>query len=285
MADGQGRLSADDRILQRAAVDAGWAVDVCSWRQARDWSVYSAVIVRSPYDYIREPVVFLEHLDSIDAHAGRLLNPLGLMRWNLDKRYLLDLHDAAIPAIPSVVLDTGAQIDALIEAADRFGSDRLILKPRIGASASGVMRLDQVRDRQQLASQLASLPSAPCLVQPYLKSIETDGEISLIYFNKRYSHAVCKRPAARDFRVQAEHGGSVVSVDPPASLRQAGQALLEAQPSPMLYARVDVVRTRSSAGQECALLMELELIEPELFFRSDSASADRFMNALGDLLR
>ena len=195
---------------------------------------------------------WLKRLERWESAGVPLLNPVGALRWNTSKAYLADLEAAGVPVVPSVaVTQLGcAEIEL---ARQQFDSDLLVAKPYVGACAHGTV----------LVRRGLSLPTAGAqLIQPYMASIATDGEFSLIYFNGRFSHAVRKLPAAGDFRVQAEHGGSVAPADPQPTALAVAEAALAAAPAGLCYARVDLVR--DDHGQY--RLIELELIEPQLFF-------------------
>ena len=112
------------------------------------------------------------------------------------------------------------------------------------------------------------------MIQPFVKEVLDEGEYSLFYFNGEYSHAILKTPADGDFRVQEEHGGSLQPVIPDASMLRACKQALQAMPTDSLYARVDLIRYQHQWA-----IIELELIEPSLYFNLDEASQPRFVDA------
>jgi hypothetical protein len=111
-------------------------------------------------------------------------------------------------------------------------------------------------------------------------SIETIGEFSLFYFGGQYSHAVNKKPKPGDFRVQEEHGGIIQSITANEQLMQYGQFVMDQMGQELLYARVDLVQWE---GQPA--VMEVELIEPSLYFAFDPESPRRFAMALDRMLK
>ncbi len=270
-----------DHLLHAPLAERGWAVDTIPWRRSGiDWNRYDSVLIRSPWDYQQDAAAFLRLLEDIDASMARLENPLPLVRWNIRKSYLLDLEQAGIAIVPTQWGET-LDSDWASDAAEALGQpERLILKPQISANADHTYRIaNEAWPRQ--AKQLDRLfAGRPCMLQPYLPAIETEGEFSLFYFGGHYSHAILKTPESGDFRVQEEHGGRLRSIEPEPALQAAAERVMEAitqlQLLP-LYARVDLVR-----DDERFLLMEVELIEPSLYFNMDEQAADRFAEAFAE---
>ncbi|MGH9697675.1 MAG: ATP-grasp domain-containing protein, partial [Bryobacteraceae bacterium] len=158
-----------------------------------------------------------------------------------------------------------------------MGTTKVVIKPIIGANASGAFCLD-VRSAVSRAGELnVYYADRALMVQPFLGAVTTEGEFSLFYFNGEYSHAILKTPKAADFRVQEEHGGIIRAVQPGDALREAGAAALRTIGAVPLYARADLVRAN---GSDACWLMELELIEPSLYFRMDIEAPERFARAL-----
>lgn len=267
----------DDALLHTELRQRGWTVDVVPWTAASNWAAYDRVLIRTPWDYQQAPDRFLGVLEGIDASGTRLDNPLDVVRWNLDKRYLRDVQRAGVPVVPSVWMD--AWDEGLVrESFDALGCARVVLKPTVSANADHTYPLTRAEldaKRGRLARVFARRPA---LIQPFLDEILTLGEVSLFYFGGHFSHAIRKQPAAGDFRVQEEHGGTITTLDPDPALRRAGQAALAAVARPVLYARVDLVRTRDGVDR----VMELELIEPSLYFRMHPRAAANLADALED---
>jgi len=203
------------------------------------------------WGYHLDPTGWLARVDAWEAAGVRLHNAAPALRWNTAKTYLCELEDAGAPVIPTLAFDDPAAAD-LDAARRRFGTDLLVVKPQVGASAHGA--------RIVRPGEPAGL-SGPAIIQPYYPSVRTDGELSLMFFAGRFSHAVRKRPAAGDFRVQEEHGGSSVATEAPAEAIRAAEQVLEAAPPGLTYARVDLLPDDDGRHR----LMELELIEPQLF--------------------
>ena len=265
----------DDELAYGPFRERGWAVDPVSWRRSDvDWTEFDAVVIRSTWDYQEDPEAFMEVLQTITDCGTPLANSLSTVRWNLSKTYLRDLQSSGVAIVPTSWRRgmTREEMPALLAL---FSGDEIVVKPVIGASAGDTFRLSEESFRGMENELQTLFRDRDYMVQPFMRSIAEEGEFSLFYFSGDYSHAVLKSPKTNDFRVQEEHGGEIIRVRPPRECLEIGASILrEIQPTP-LYARVDLVRDDSGGF----LLMELELIEPALYFRTDETSADRFAAA------
>ncbi len=266
----------DDELAVEPLAQLGFKVDTLSWRDTTvDWNDYEAVIIRTPWDYQRSPDEFLGVLETIDSSSARLENSLNIVRWNLDKRYLIEMEQRFCRIVPTIwdANYSSAEFDRWLE---RFGVDELIIKPTVSATAEHTYRL-----RAYDPALESVFESRAFMVQPFMPNIVAEGEYSLFFFNGEYSHTINKSPKTADFRVQEEHGGIITEVDPDEKLRVAAQNALAKIGEPLLYARVDLVR---DASDEFAL-MELELIEPALYLRISDGAPERFAAAIETLLK
>ena len=273
MADLAGFVT-DDALVTDAFAARGWNIEYVPWRDRTvDWNRFDAVVVRSTWDYQNDPVTFASVLATIDASDARLANELGTMRWNLNKTYLREMDVRGVP-IPRTLWRTGVPEDALEGLFSELDADEIVIKPVIGANADDAYRLTPTEAHARAGEIARAFTYRDCIVQPFLPAVVDEGEYSLMYFNGRYSHAILKTPKTNDFRVQEEHGGLIRPVEPePALVARADAAVRAVTPVP-LYARADLVRNGDGF-----LLMELELIEPALYFRMDAASPERFAQA------
>ena len=265
-----------DALAIRPFAARGWAVDEVPWTAAADWDRYEAVVIRSPWDYADDPDGFLRVLGEIEASSARLGNGLRTCRWNLEKTYLKELAAHGVTLIPTVWgerLGGAAEAEAWFE---RFGTDEVVVKPTVAAGSEGVFRL---RPGDDLAPVLATFADRAFQAQPFVRDVVETGETSVFAFLGETSHAVLKTPAAGDFRVQEEWGGHIQAVTPAADEAAAAEHALavaaEILGEPMLYARADLVRLDDGRPA----LIELELIEPSLYFPYDDASPARFADA------
>lgn len=264
-----------DELLVAPLAARGWEVHTLSWRdRSRDWSRYESVIIRSTWDYQADPEAFLEVLHQIEASGARLANDLNTVQWNMDKRYLLDLERKGVEIVPMQVGDS-LTADQLLSAFDLYQCEEIVIKPSISANANHTYRLDRSAAYQQMNAILTIYTNRSYLLQPFMPSVVREGEYSLFFFNHAYSHTILKRPKEQDFRVQEEHGGRLQRIHPSPQLLQAARKVQQSLPSSLLYSRVDLVRT----AEDNFAVMEVELIEPSLYFPYDAASPDRFADA------
>lgn len=267
-------LADDDRLLLPALEAAGFDPVPRCWDEPHEpWARHAAVVVRSCWDYHRRPNEFHAWLDRLTAEGARVFNPLPILRWNADKRYLRDLADAGIEVVPTAWVE-GRNDGSLAALAGARGWGQVVVKPSVSATAFETWRAGPVvtDDDERRFRRLTG--ERPVLVQPYLEEIER-GEMSLVFLGGRYSHAVLKRPRAGDFRVQIDFGGTVEPIRPDPHVVEAATRVLRAAPGDPVYARVDLCLV---AGR--VQLMELELLEPALFLATEPAAPARFVEAL-----
>ncbi|TDW21485.1 ATP-grasp domain-containing protein [Kribbella kalugense] len=234
-----------------------------------DWSAYDAVLLRSVWDYHRRYDEFTEWLARLDKAGVPVLNDSGLVRWNGDKRYLLELRERGVAIVPSQVA-AGACLHEVVSGLD---GQEIVVKPTVGATALHTVR--GVAGSTELDQALAELPEIVYLVQPFQPEIVADGEWSLIFVEGEFTHAVIKRAAAGDFRVQSDFGGTVTPTDPTPVVLDGARTALEAVGPTPTYARIDGVVVNGRF-----LLMEVELIEPELFFPQYPQAVDKLAAAV-----
>jgi len=262
-----------DDLLHAPLANVGWQVTTLSWRADVDWSRYDAVVVRSTWDYQQHSQAFLQCLRHIDASETVLENALPVIEWNIEKTYLKALAEAGVHVVPTCWCDT-FDLTVLESQFAHFDSEELIIKPVLSANADDTFRL-KVPDVKARAAELRQcFASRSHMIQPFIGDIVSEGEYSLFYFGNEYSHSILKKPAAGDFRVQEEHGGQLAAYEPDEAMLSVARAALDVAPAQPLYARVDLVRFKGNWA-----VMEMELIEPSLYFNMDIASPKRFVQA------
>jgi glutathione synthase/RimK-type ligase-like ATP-grasp enzyme len=271
-------LTTDDRWLLDALDSRGVRAVPTIWDDARvDWTAFSAVVIRSCWDYYLRHADFLAWVAQLEAAAVPLWNPAHVLRWNAEKTYLCELARRGVSVIPTRLVEPGEDV-SLASVLDSQGWERAVVKPAISAAAHDTWltsRASAATDDPRFRRMLAT---GRVLVQPFIDAVRDDGELSILFFGGEYSHAVRKLPGTGDFRVQVEHGGTAVACEPAADIIAQARAVLSAGLPGMaecLYARVDgcVVDGRF-------MLMELELIEPALFLSAHPAAPDRLASAL-----
>ncbi len=206
--------------------------------------------------------------------AVAMCNPARVLAWNSDKRYLLELAARGVAVPPTMAIErvTRERLDA---AFDATGAEELIVKPAV---SGGAWKTRRVRRGDAIDDLVAADAAATTmLIQPYLPTIESEGETSLLFFGGRLSHVVNKRPPSGEFRVQEEFGGLYTLLEqPPDGALALAERTLAAIDAPLLYARVDLVPDAEGRW----LLMEAELIEPDFYLGVDPARGAGFARAL-----
>ncbi len=267
----------DDELAYPALAALGWSVEAVPWSRPQvDWSAYDAVVIRSTWDYAARPEAFLESLGEIERSGAPLFNSLDLVRWNIRKTYLREMAGRGVAVVPTLWRERLApgELAALVA---EVGTAEVVIKPVVGLNAEGAYWLNESTARARADEVEACYAERSLMAQPFLRAIRSEGEFSLFYFHGEYSHTISKTPLPDDFRVQEEHGGIIRAVAPGAALREAGEAARRAIGSAPLYLRADFVRANEGDGY---WLMELELIEPALYFRMDPGAPGRFARAL-----
>ena len=259
-------LTASDALLAEAlrvrganVVSAPWNGDFCPFAAA------DLTIVRSTWDYYDVTGDFAGWIDRVEEH-GVIVNPPAVLKWNMTKAYLFDLAEKGAPVPP--MRKIAPNVEAIAEAMDALKLDEAIVKPLAGGTASGLSQVNRADD-QALAAAAAIL-NGEGLVMPIIPEITTAGETSLIFIGGEFSHAVLKLPKAGDIRVQEEHGGSSRPVSVADWAIEEARHILSRCPIGTAYARVDAIMREKQLT-----LMEVELVEPELFFTLCPAAADR----------
>jgi len=273
------QLLHEERLLADALESRGLRTQRVAWsRQGFSWSRTRAAVFRSTWDYFDRFAAFSAWLDEV-SQMTRLFNAPELLRWNLDKHYLRDLAARGVRLPPTHFIEPG-DAGSLAAHCAACGLRQAILKPAVSGAARHTYRLEEstIRHHEIIFRELNR--SEAMLLQPFLESVLTEGELSFIVIGGRCTHAVRKIAQPGDFRVQDDHGGTVHPHPlSPEEIAFAEHAVA-ACPAPPLYARVDAVRDHEGALS----LMELEVVEPELFFRFHPPAADALAAALAAAL-
>jgi hypothetical protein len=286
----------DDRQLLDPRLLWNFDLKFVSWRNiAANWIKQNnckAVILRSPYSYIQNPNLFIDQLEMIQELCV-LMNPVQVVKWNLHKKYLIQMRDQFNAIVPNMILSdqeivSKRDVEGLFE---RIGHDKyLILKPAISGGSKDTFKLSKGNYRESVQEILNAKfgKDREYILQEYVPSIESEGELSLIFFSGKFSHAIQKIPAEKDFRVQIQFGGRnvlVKNVDPQA-IEMAEKLINDLKSifpkevfTKILYTRIDLVLV--SPKSKSYALMEIELIEPRLFFHEAGfESVQAFYNAV-----
>ena len=263
----------DDELLRKALQARGAEAVSLVWDdEDASWSGFDLCLVRSTWDYHEKHAGFLAWARRVEAQT-RLRNPAELIAWNSEKTYLRELGQRGVPTVPTVWVGHGAETDVEAILAEQ-GWKETVIKPAVDLGANHLQRVRAGAGEAQAALETV-LARGEAMVQPFLPSLEAEGETSLTYIDGAFSHAVRKRPAAGDFRVQSIWGGTASRTEPAAAQAEVAEAALGALAEPPLYARVDLVT--GPDGGPC--LIELELIEPNLYLSTHPAAIETLADA------
>ena len=273
-------LHDDDARTAEVLRSRGVSVGAAVWDDPSvNWTRFDSAVIRATWDYHLEPERYAAWLRRCAADGVNLWNPPATVLENMNKRYLADLAGAGVEVVAMEYLER-SRPQSLRTMLERHGWSRAVVKPAISASAFGTWRTSLERadlDQSRLEREVVE---RSLLVQPFADEIVAQGEWSLIFFAGEYSHAVLKRPADGDFRVQEELGGHAVACHPASELIEQARSILARVPGPLLYARVDGIER---GGQ--LVLMEVEINEPFLYLGSSPWAAVRFADAIMGVAR
>jgi glutathione synthase/RimK-type ligase-like ATP-grasp enzyme len=247
---------------------AGFSVEARAWTEPGDLAGFDLVMPLVAWGYHLDPPRWHALLDRMERDRSPVLNPVPLLRWNSDKRYLAELGKKGIATIPTRLVERLDEA-ALAEARAEFGNE-LVIKPPVSAAADGTHRLgpaDPIPERSG---------GRTMMIQPFFPSVAEEGEYSILLFGGEYSHAIVKRPKAGDYRVQPHLGGTEVACEPPHGAIELAKVALAAAPAEAAYARVDMVRDNEGR----LAIIEMELIEPSLWLQHAPDGGASFVTAL-----
>ncbi len=263
-------LSGGEQLLYGALCERGECAIVVWDDPQESWRACETIIIRCTWDYSGRVIEFLKWIDRVEAAGIRLENAPDILRWNSDKLYLRDLAVRGVTIPPTVWIGREKLTRELLQ---RHVTGPCVIKPTVSAGAYNTLRVSPETIDEVLA-QLGGLNEHKGLMlQPFIPEVQEPGEYSLIFVRNEFSHAVLKTPAPGDFRVQPRYGGVQAATTVGADVIAQARAALAAIPfqAVPLYGRVDgIVR----GGQ--FVLMELELIEPYLFWEFGEGSVTRF---------
>ncbi len=250
-----------------ALAPVGLVAEPLDWTRAAETDA-EVVMPLLVWGYHLEPGRWLTMLDALAASGVRTLNSAALLRWNTAKTYLAELEDADVPVVPTLFADR-ATSKTVEEARDLLGGGELVIKPQISGGSHETIRLAP-------GAALENGPTGPAMIQPFLPSVSGEGELSMLHFGSVFSHAVGKVARGGDFRVQPQFGSTIGPATPSDEAMDVAAAVFAALDETPVYARVDLIRHLDGTLR----VMELEAIEPDLFFEHDPRAGARFAAAV-----
>jgi glutathione synthase/RimK-type ligase-like ATP-grasp enzyme len=273
-----GHLSDDDKLIIELLKKEGLEIEVLAWdNDYVVWEQFSKVVIRSTWDYHYRIDEYKAWLARLEQKGIPLWNPPEIVKWNLDKKYLLELKDQGISIIPTLLIEQGQKHD-LQSILERNAWQEVIIKPAIGASAYQIFKAEKENVLSLQLKMDEILVRSAVLVQPFIPQIQTEGEYSFVFIGGRYSHTILKRPQSNEFRVNRKFDGIWSLHQPSIKLIQQAENICKTVRSPLLYARVDCFNVDGRL-----VLVELELNEPFLFIQWYPQSAVQFAQAVKDL--
>lgn len=270
-------LTPSDKLLVKPLESFGHQVVAAPWDNPEiDWRQFDVLILRSCWNYHLKIDKFLRWLDNVSQLGIKLWNPYQIVRWNIDKKYLFELEKKGIAIIPTKLIKKNSH-----EPLENFFRDltcqELVIKPVIGAMAENIIKVNEVEAVSKQKKFRTFLKQTDYLIQPLMPEIY-QGEISMVFLGKKFSHAAIKRPKQGEFRVNYRFGGRFERTDLSGDVIDQAKKIIDKVKGNLLYARVDgIVRNGKF------LLMELELVEPHLFLDLYPPSALQFASKFENL--
>lgn len=263
------QVHTEDGLVLAALAKQGLKVGRKDWADADfDWANSRSAVFRTTWDYFNRFSEFSAWLARA-SQTTRLFNEAALIHWNIDKHYLGALAEKDVNIVPTVYIERG-DARSLAHIVAETGWQDVILKPVVSGAARHTYRFAAIDSEQYECVFGELIEQEALMLQPFQQNILQQGELSLMIIDGKYTHAIRKTAKAGDFRVQDDHGGTVHQYEATADEVLFAEATVAAVPFDVLYARVDMIR--DNAGQ--LAIMELEMVEPELFFRFNPAAAD-----------
>ncbi len=253
----------EDQLVAEALKEKGLVIDRKAWDDSNmDWSSTRAILFRTTWDYFDRFDEFSDWLSRVSQET-LLINSEQLIRWSIDKHYLIDLKNQAVHIAETLFIEIGTST-TLKALHEQMGWTHTVLKPCISGAARHTYKLDKENIEAHEAVFKTLIQQEAMMLQPFQYQIVEQGEVSMMVFNGTFTHAILKKAKAGDFRVQDDFGGSVHDYTPTQEEIVFSEQAVKACPELPLYARVDIFTDNSGK----LAVSELELIEPELWFRN-----------------
>lgn len=268
------QLNSSDQLLIEPFRKQGYQPIIVRWDDKNVcWEDFDLVILRSCWDYHYRISQFLEWLDKLESLKVNLWNPVRIIKWNIDKKYLFELEKKGVSIVPTFLINKKnvQNIKSLLEIK---GWEEIIIKPSVGASSYKIKRINTEKIYPDSPEITNILIHSDVIIQPFMEEIINKGEYSFIFIDKKFSHAIHKFPKKGEFRSQFEYGSKEVLYESKLQYIKETQKILEIIDSSLLYARIDGLIIDHQF-----YLMELELIEPYLYFKFEQMSAQKFVEA------
>lgn len=276
-------LNEDDQLLAAELIQQGFIIKIVDWEDERfDWSKLDLIIIRSIWNYHLNHEKFIDWIRRIESLGAKIWNNPQILEWNSNKKYLEEIS-RSFTTIDSIFVSKN-QLDTNLDVLKQKYWDRIIVKPVISASAFNTIKTSVTQLMNDISIISDNLNHSDLVIQPFIKEIQTLGEWSVIYFNGKFSHSVLKKPKSGDYRTQPELGGSALVKRCSDEIIKTGKDIISfisnKFDAPILYARIDGIEINDKFT-----LMEIELIEPFLYFGKEDNAPLRLVDALTEITK
>jgi glutathione synthase/RimK-type ligase-like ATP-grasp enzyme len=272
-------LSVSDQLLIPQVAKQNIEAKAVVWNDKTvDWTVFEALIFRNTWDYYEKETEFMAWLDQIEKLGIKTLNSIEIVKKNVHKFYLKTLQQQSITIIPTIFIEktTALNLSQIIPK----HWEKAVIKPAFSAG-SYQTKLFEVENIEAINQEYLEIASQKeLLLQQYQPEIQTLGETSFIFIDKKFSHCVNKKPKPNDFRVQVQFGGAYVLQKPSTKAIANAQKIINLFPENLLYARVDCILRNDEIH-----LMEIECIEPDLYFSLAENTTETFVTSISKMLK
>ncbi len=257
-----------------------YKTDVLIWNDPEiDWSNYQYLIFRTIWDYFEHPEEFIDWMEKIEKLGIKTLNPLEVVKKNFHKFYLKDLESKGIDIVPTIFIPKTQNLD--LSAIISNAWEKAVIKPAISGGAY-LTRSFVKEEAPAINEEFQKIANnRDLLLQPFLPEIQTEGELSLVFLGGKFAHSILKKPVKDDYRVQLQFGGIYQPYPVTNELIDLAEHIIQTfTTETLLYARVDGVMSNDKF-----LLMELEVIEPDLYLDFEKNANQKYLDALLNQLK
>ncbi len=267
------QLTSDDRLTIPAFEKMGISVAPLVWDQPHEFN-FDAYVFRSCWNYHRKYNEFSMWLRSLENLKAPIMNSLASAHWNIDKIYLLELSKKGAPVPRTTILSASNTNEEILESIKSFNSD-IVIKPTVSLNGHDTFHMTPAQIPDSIMHVQNLLKATSVIIQDYIPEVKTVGEISLMFIEGKFSHAIRKLAAPGEFRIHSEYGGTRESFEPSLDIIEAAGQIVAMYPEDLLSVRVDFIETASGPQ-----LVELEILDPMLFFQFSKDAIDRFVTAV-----
>ncbi len=272
-------LTQEDQLLLPELAKNNIEATAEIWNDAEvNWKSFDYLVFRNTWDYFEKETEFNLWLDQLEKLGIKTLNPIDVIKKNKHKFYLREMEQQGVPILPTIFIDRTDKLDLNKIIPTHW--KKAVIKPAFSAG-SYQTEVFELKDLEKINTAYKNIAAEKeLLLQEFMPEIQTLGETSFIFFNKKFSHAVNKKPVEGDFRIQKQFGGQYSLVHPDNKLIEKAQKIVDTFSGPLLYGRVDGIVIDSELH-----LMEVECIEPDLYFNLSEGAMERFVSAIVDLIK